>query len=63
MARLCLPLMNAINPDLTFTVEVAEDFPTKGLPTLDFEMKMRKDHTITHKYYEKEMKTQKVGNR
>ena len=27
MARLCLPALNDINPDLTFTVAVEEDFP------------------------------------
>ena len=57
MGRLYLPVMNSINPDLKFTVEVAGDFPTKSLPTLDFTMEMRKDFTITHKYYEKKMKT------
>ena len=36
MARLCLPAMNAINPDLVFTVEIPEDFPLCRLPTLDF---------------------------
>ena len=42
MARLCLPVMNSINEDLTFTAEVAGDFPSKKLPTLDFNMRMRK---------------------
>ena len=32
MARLCLPLMNSINPDLTFTAEVAEDFEDENIP-------------------------------
>ena len=58
MARICLPVMNAINPDLKFTAEVAGDFPDRSLPTLDFSMKMKPNQKITHKYYEKEMKTQ-----
>ena len=40
MARLCLPLMNDINPDLTFTAEVEKDFPNGKLPTLDTELWM-----------------------
>ena len=36
MARVCLPCMNALNPDLVFTVECEDDFPEKRLPTLDF---------------------------
>ena len=38
MARLCLPLMNAINNDLTFTAEVAADYADRRLPTLDFSL-------------------------
>ena len=38
MARLCLPALNAVNKDLTLTVEVEEDFEDKRLPTLDFSM-------------------------
>ena len=36
MARICLPAMNAINPDLEFTIEIPEDFPLCRLPTQDF---------------------------
>ena len=35
MARICHPLMNAINRDLVFTVEVPEEFDDDKLPTLD----------------------------
>ena len=38
MAKLCLPAMNAINPDLVFMMEIPEDFPLCRLPTLDFEL-------------------------
>ena len=58
MARLCLPVMNSINEDLTFTVEVAGNFNNKKLPTLDFNLWMREDKTLSHGYYEKEMKSQ-----
>ena len=58
MARLCLPVLNSINPDLTFTAEVAGDFSTKKLPTLDFNMWLKKDQHLSHNYFEKEMKSQ-----
>ena len=58
MARLCLPVMNAINEDLTFTVEVAGDFINKKLPTLDFNLWMKEDKKLSHSYFEKEMKSQ-----
>ena len=51
MARLCLPAMNGVNPDLTFTAEVEEDFPDKRLPTLDFSLWMRSDGSLAHTYY------------
>ena len=35
MARTLIPAMNAINPDLRFTVEIEEDFLDKKVPTLD----------------------------
>ena len=35
MARVCLPLMNEINRDLVFTVEVPEEFDDDKLPMLD----------------------------
>ena len=60
MARLCLPAMNAINPDLTFTVEVPSDFKDERLPTLDFSLWMSGDGQLRHSYFEKEMKTQKM---
>ena len=58
MARLCLPLMNDINQDLTFTAEVAADFPDRRLPTLDFTLWQVEEGELAHSYYEKEMKTQ-----
>ena len=60
MARLCVPAMNAINSDLTFTVEVASDFRDGRLPTLDFSLWMDEIGQLRHSYYEKEMKTQKM---
>ena len=35
MARVCLPLMNDVNRDLVFTIEVPEEFEDNRLPTLD----------------------------
>ena len=59
MARLCLPAMNGINPDLTFTVETAEEFRGNKLPTLDFKLWVEEeDLTWNHTYFEKEMRTQ-----
>ena len=63
MARACLPAMNHINPDLTFTTEVAEDYENKKLPTLDFNLWMKEDMTLTHNYYEMPMKTQMMLDR
>ena len=60
MARLCLPAMNAVNMDLTFTAEVASDFGDKRLPTLDFALWMNDKEEVTHSYFEKEMKTQQL---
>ena len=57
MARLCLPAMNAVNEDLTFTAEVAPDFTDERLPTLDFNLWMKPDQTLSHNYFEKEMKS------
>ena len=56
MARICLPIMNSINPDLVFTVEVPEDFSNGRLPTLDFDMEIV-GWEISHSYFEKKMKT------
>ena len=39
MARICLPAMNSINPNLKFTTEAPEDFPRNRLPTLDLDDK------------------------
>ena len=57
MARVCLGAMNAINPDLVFTVEVPGDFPDKMLPTLDFKIWFERNFMINHTYYQKDMKT------
>jgi hypothetical protein len=37
MSKICLPTMNSVNSDLTFTVETVHDFPNIRLATLDFE--------------------------
>ena len=60
MARLCLPAMNSVNRDLTFTAEVASDFENKKLPTLDFSLWRLEDQSITHSFFEKEMRSQKL---
>ena len=62
-ARLCLPAMNDVNPDLTFTAEVAEDFGDRRLPTLDFSLWMKDDMSISHSYYKKGMKSQMMLDR
>ena len=52
MARICLPAMEDVNPDLKFTTEVESDFPDGWLPTLDFQTKqtqMAPSHTHTFK--------------
>ena len=56
IARVCLPVMNAVNEDLVFTVEVGEEFADKRLPTLDVKLWLE-DGKIIHTYFEKEMKT------
>ena len=56
MARLCLPAMNAIIEDLTFTIEIPEEFPLNSLPTLDFVLWLE-IWGINHSYFEKLMKT------
>ena len=58
MARLCLPAMININPDLTFIAEVEEDFPNKQLPTLDMKMWMKENYMISNAYYKKDVKSQ-----
>ena len=62
MARLCLPAVNSVNRDLTFTAEVASDFDEKKLPTLDFSLWMLEDQS-THTYFEKEMRSQRLIER
>ena len=57
MARLCLPAMNSVNPDLEFTVECEDDFQDKKLPTLDFTIWQDKNGKLNHGYYQKDMKT------
>ena len=56
MARVCLPAMNSINPDLQFTVETQDDFERQRLPTLDFEL-WKEGNLIRHSYFQKKMKT------
>ena len=58
MARTLIPAMNAINPDLRFTVEIEEDFLDKRLPTLDCKLWFNRDWSLNHTYYEKDMKSQ-----
>ena len=58
MARLCVVAMNHINKDITFTTEVASEFSNKKLPTLDMNLSMKSDYTLTHSYFEKEMRSQ-----
>ena len=55
--RELLNAMNAVNPDLRFTIEHEEDFPNKRLPTLGFEMWSTKGG-LRHSCYEKSMKNQ-----
>ena len=52
-----LTAMNSINEDLKFTLEKEEDFDSKRLPTLSFEIWSEKDG-IHHSYYEKSMRNQ-----
>ena len=59
MARITLEAMNSINPDLVLTSESQEDFPTRRLPTLLFEMWIS-GGVIRHSYFQKSMKTQYV---
>ena len=57
MRRICLSLMNDLNKDLKFTAEVAGDFATGRLPTLDFELWVAEDGSLQHNYFQKAMKT------
>ena len=57
MARICNIAMNDINPELEFTVETADDFEDKKLPTLDFCIWQEEDGSINHTYYQKPIKS------
>ena len=57
MRRICLPVMNCINPDLKFTAEIANDFANSRLPTLDFELWLDKNGKVQQNYFQKPMKT------
>ena len=52
IARVCLPAMNQINEDLSFTVEIPEEFEDNRLPTLDFKFWLEMD-LINHTYFER----------
>ena len=56
MGKICLEAMNAVNSDLTFTVETVHDFPNKRLATLDLEVDVV-DNQIIYSYFQKTMKT------
>ena len=58
MQRLCHPAMEAINPDLKFTVEKEEEFEDNKIPTLDFKEWLLENGHLNHTYYEKPMKNQ-----
>ena len=60
MARILAPVMNSINPDLTFTTEIMEDFGDKRLPTLDCSLWFEEDWSLNHTYFEKSMRSQIV---
>ena len=51
MARICLPEMDSVNPNLRFTTEAPEEFERGRLPTLDFVIWMV-DGIIYHSYFE-----------
>ena len=55
--REIIKAMNSVNADLKFTVETEEDFQSKRLPTLSFEIWSCKEG-IRHSYYEKETRSQ-----
>ena len=57
MARICRVAMKSVNPDLDFTVETAQDYKDKYLPTLEFKTKITELGIIIHTYYQKPMKT------
>ena len=49
--------MNAINPDLNFTLELSDEFKDKRLPTLSFSL-WEEEWGVNHSYFEKEVKSQ-----
>ena len=49
--------MNAINPDLNFTLELSDEFKDKRLPTLSFSL-WEEEWVVNHSYFEKEVKSQ-----
>ena len=49
-------IMNSVYREIQFEMEIAEDFPNKRLPTLDFEMWLE-DGKINYSFFEKSMKT------
>ena len=52
MSRVCVEAMNAVNEDLTFTVETVHDFENKRLATMD----LKKDvvrNMIIYRYFQK----------
>ena len=58
MSRQCHPAMEAINPDLKFTVEIQEEYEDNKMPTLDFKSWLLRNGHLLHTYYEKPMKNQ-----
>ena len=66
--RLIIPIMNDINKDLEWTVELEEDFKDdviegrendvkRGIPTLDFEVYWdNRENKFSYRYYEKKMR-------
>ena len=54
MTRICLPVLNSMNTNLTFTSEYPEQFESSRLPTLDFELWME-GNMIRHNNYQKPM--------
>ena len=49
--------MNAVNTDLKFTIELAEEFDDNRLPTLSFAI-WPEENEIAHSYFEKTMRNQ-----
>ena len=49
-----MPLMNSINRDLTFTAETPDEYENGRLPTLEFELWVRKDGELDHNYFQRQ---------